>query len=92
MHVSVTPEKSIEIDDDIVEFIKQQGKDFRVSTTCYGALLLPTSYKPPKPSDLRVDVNGHKLYISRIQAQFIDRVDKSMLAKMDYSKLEKYLI
>ena len=92
MQVSVTPEKNIEIDDDIVEFIKQQGRDYRVSTTCSGAMILPTSYKPPKPSDLRVDVDGHRLYISRVQAQYIQRIDKSMLTKLDYSKLEKYLI
>ncbi len=92
MHVSVTPEKDIEIDEDIVEFIKKQGIDYRVSTTCSGAMILPTSYKPPKPSDLRVDVNGHKLYISRVQAQYINKIDKTMLTKLDYSKLEKYLI
>jgi hypothetical protein len=92
MHVSVTPDKDIEIDDDIVEFIKQQGMDYRVSTTCSGAMILPTSYKPPKPSDLRVDVNGHRLFISRVQAQYINKIDKSMLTKLDYSKLEKYLI
>ncbi len=92
MHVSVTPEKDIEIDEDIVEFIKKQGMDYRVSTTCSGAMILPTSYKPPKPSDLKVDVNGHKLYISRVQAQYINKIDKTMLTKLDYSKLEKYLI
>ena len=92
MQVSVTPEKSIEIDDAIVEFIKQQGRDYRVSTTCSGAMILPTSYKPPKPSDLRVDVDGHRLYISRVQAQYINKVDRSMLTKLDYSKLERYLI
>ena len=92
MHISVTPEKDIEIDEDIVEFIKKQGKDYRVSTTCSGAMILPTSYKPPKPSDLRVDVNGHRLYISRVQAQYITKVDITMLTKLDYSKLEKCLI
>lgn len=92
MHVSVTPEKDIEIDEDIVEFIKKQGMDYRVSTTCSGAMILPTSYKPPKPSDLKVDVNGHKLYISRVQAQYINKIDKTMLTRLDYSKLEKYLI
>ena len=92
MHVSVTPEKDIEIDADIMEFIKKQGGDYRVSTTCSGAMILPTSYKPPKPSDLRVDVDGHRLYISRVQAQYILKVDKSMLTKLDYSKLEKCLI
>ena len=92
MHVSVTSEKDIEIDDDIVEFIKKQGMDYRVSTTCSGAMILPTSYKPPRPSDLRVDVDGHRLYISRVQAQYIDKIDKTMLTKLDFSKLEKYLI
>lgn len=92
MHVSVTPEKDIEIDEDIVEFIKKQGMDYRVSTTCSGAMILPTSYKPPKPSDLRVDVDGHRLYISRVQAQYINKIDITMLTKLDYSKLEKYLI
>ena len=75
-----------------MEFIKKQGMDYRVSTTCSGAMILPTSYKPPKPSDLKVDVNGHKLYISRVQAQYINKIDKTMLTKLDYSKLEKYLI
>ena len=92
MHVSVTPEKDIEIDEDIVEFIKKQGRDYRVSTTCSGAMILPTSYKSPKPSDLRVDVDGHRLYISRVQAQYINKIDKTMLTKLDYSKLEKCLI
>lgn len=92
MHVSVTPDKDIEIDEDIVEFIKKQGRDYRVSTTCSGAMILPTSYKPPKPSDLRVDVDGHRLYISRVQAQYINKIDITMLTKLDYSKLEKYLI
>ena len=91
MHVSVTPDKSIEIDEDIIEFIKKQARDFRVSTTCWGPTLLPTNYKPPKPSDLSIQVDGYMLYISRVQAQFIKKVDKSMLAKIEYSKLEKHL-
>lgn len=89
MNVPVTPDRSIIIDDDIIEFIKKQAQDYRVSTSCHGAILLPTSYKPPKPSDLSVQVNGHKLYISRIQAQYIDKIDKSMLTETDFSLMDK---
>lgn len=91
MNVPVTPDKSIVIDDDIIEFIKNQAQDYRVCTTCHGATLLPTSYKPPKPSDLSVQVNGHTLYISRVQAQYIHKVDRSMLTQTDFSELERLI-
>jgi hypothetical protein len=89
MEVQVSPEKSIEIDDDIVEFIKKQGQDYRVCTSCFGAEILPITMKSPKLSDIRVKIGNNILYISKVQASYIKKVDKSMLRGSDLSEIEK---
>lgn len=67
------------MDSEVIEHIRRSGKDFRVSTDCAGPVLLPTDLKPPKDSDLRVQVGKNTLYISRIQARYIVRVTMDML-------------
>ncbi len=89
MEVQVSPEKSIEIDDEIVEFIKKQGHDYRVCTSCFGAEILPITMKSPKLSDIRVKIGNNILYISKVQASYIKKVDKSMLRSSDLSEIEK---
>ncbi|MCU0860775.1 MAG: hypothetical protein MUE65_00455 [Methanomassiliicoccales archaeon] len=69
----------IEIDDEVIEYIRKTGKDYRVSTDCSGPVILPTDMKPPKESDLKVKVGNNTLYISRIQARYIDRVSMDMM-------------
>lgn len=69
----------IEIDDEVIEYIRKTGKDYRVSTDCSGPVILPTEMKPPKESDLKVKVGDNTLYISRIQARYIDRVSMDMM-------------
>ena len=67
------------MDQQVLDFIRKEGKDYRVSTDCSGPVLLPTDVKPPKSSDLRVPVGEHTLFISRVQARYIDRVTMDML-------------
>lgn len=69
----------IEIDDEVIEYIRKTGRDYRVSTDCSGPVILPTDMKPPKESDLKVKVGDNTLYISRIQARYIDRVSMDMM-------------
>ncbi|HUL40230.1 MAG TPA: hypothetical protein VLU38_08060 [Methanomassiliicoccales archaeon] len=69
----------IEVDPEVIEYIKRCHKDFRVSTDCSGPVILPTEIKPPKDSDLQVQVGENTLYVSRIQARYIDRVTMDML-------------
>jgi hypothetical protein len=69
----------IVIDREVIEYIKKSGKDFRVSTDCSGPVILPTDIKPPKDTDLQVEAGKNTLFISRIQARYINRVTMDML-------------
>ena len=71
--------KGIEVDQAVIEHIRHSGKDFRVCTDCSGPVLMPTDLKPPKSSDLQVRVGLNTLFISRVQARYIDRVTMDML-------------
>jgi len=69
----------IEVDEAVVTYIKKQRKDFRVTTTCSGALILPTSISPPKETDISIRVGNNVLYVSIYQARWIKRIDRRML-------------
>ena len=69
----------IKVDQAVIDYIVKSGKDYRVSTDCSGPVLMPTDMKPSKESDLRVKAGEHTLYISRVQARYIDRVSMDML-------------
>jgi len=69
----------IEVDEAVATYIKKQRKDFRVTTTCSGALILPTSISPPKETDISIHVGNNVLYVSIYQARWIKRIDRRML-------------
>lgn len=71
----------IGIDKKVVDIIKKRQKDFRVCTTCEGAVILPVEAKPPKESDYKVDIEGNTLFISAVQAQYINKVTEDMFYK-----------
>jgi len=69
----------IEVEDAVAAYIKEQGKDFRVTTTCSGALILPISISPPKETDVAIRIGDNTLYVSIYQARWIRRIDRRML-------------
>jgi hypothetical protein len=71
--------EEIEVDEAVATYIKKQRKDFRVTTTCSGALILPTSISPPKETDISIRVGNNTLYVSIYQARWIRRIDRRML-------------
>jgi len=71
--------EEIEVDEAVATYIKKQRKDFRVTTTCSGALVLPTSISPPKETDIALRVGNNTLYVSIYQARWIKRIDRRML-------------
>lgn len=75
----------ITVDQEVVDFILRNERDYRVSTSCSGPVIVPTTVKPPKETDLKVKVGQNTLYISRVQARYIDRVTPDML---DESRME----
>lgn len=73
----------IQVDEDVKRYIESMGCDFRVCTACMGPALVPTKVKGPKESDIAIPVGSHTLYISRIQAMYIDKVTMDMLYNED---------
>ncbi len=69
----------ITVDDAVIDMIKAEDKDYRVCTACMGPALVPTTVKAPKDSDIKIPVGDHTLYISRVQAMYIDRVTIDMV-------------
>ena len=69
----------IAVDDAVIEMIKKEGCDYRVCTACMGPALVPVSVKAPKDSDIKIPAGDHTLYISRVQAMYIDRVTMDMV-------------
>lgn len=69
----------ITVDDDVKQMIMEQGCDYRVCTACMGPALVKTEVKPPKSTDIAIPIGDNTLYVSRVQAQYIDRVTMDML-------------
>lgn len=73
------PSRGIYITEDVRSYILERKRDFRVSTSCSGPILLPTSVKPPKATDLQVPVDEYTVYISRYQARHIESIHRGMI-------------
>ncbi|MGZ8889207.1 MAG: hypothetical protein ACXW1D_06670 [Halobacteriota archaeon] len=71
--------EEIEVEEAVAAYIKDQGKDFRVTTTCSGALILPISISPPKETDVSIRIGENTLYVSIYQARWLKRIDRRML-------------
>ncbi len=71
------------VDEDVKQMIMREKQDYRICTACMGPALVSTLVKPPKPSDLKIQIGDNFLYISRTQAPYIDRVSMDMLYDED---------
>lgn len=71
--------KALEIDREVYEFIKARKRDYRVCTSCDGAVILPVEIKPPKQSDYEIKIGENTLYVSEVQFKILRRIDSSML-------------
>ncbi len=71
--------KKFLITPEVVKYILEQKRDYRVCTSCGGPILMPIAIKKPKPNDIKVPVGDHILYVSATQARYIDVIDDSML-------------
>ena len=69
----------IEVDDAVKEMVLREKHDFRVCTACLGPALVSTEVKPYKESDVKLPVGDYTIYVSRIQAPYIERITMDML-------------
>jgi hypothetical protein len=73
-------QRNLDIDPEVKAFILKRKGDFRVCTTCGGPVIVPVEMKGPKDSDIVMQVGTNKLYISKVQARYLRRIEKHMLA------------
>ncbi|KLK87697.1 hypothetical protein SZ63_08675 [Methanoculleus sediminis] len=71
--------RGIYVTEDVRSYVLQRKRDFRVSTSCSGPILLPVSVKPPKATDLQVPIGDFTVYISKYQARYIDSIHRGMI-------------
>lgn len=76
---SHSSDHAIFVTEDVRTYILSRKRDFRVSTSCSGPILLPTSVKPAKMTDLVVSVGDYTVYISKYQARYLDTIHKGMI-------------
>jgi hypothetical protein len=69
-----------DVDPEVTAFISERKGDFRLCTTCGGPVIVPVEMKGPKDSDIVMQMGPNKLYISRVQAHYLRRIEKRMLA------------
>lgn len=74
----------IEVDDGLLELLKKEPFEYRVSTDCCGPVILPIEIKPPKEDDYIVDLGGKSLYISSVQALWLRRLTLDMFRASCY--------
>lgn len=87
--INDTPE--IIVDDDVRAYIQERGCDFRVCTSCGGPILLPTSIKNPKSTDIPIIIGDYMLYVSRYQVKWIQTITMKMVPRyFSYGQSDEY--
>ena len=71
------------MDDAVKEMIIKEGQDYRVCTACSGPALVPITMKMPKESDIKIPIGDNFLYVSRVQASYINHVSIDMVYDPD---------
>jgi len=78
----MTPEFTI--DEKVRAYIRKSGKDFRLSTSPEGPVLTPLDEDDdtyPKPSDLKILIGSNVLYVSKLQAKYIQKIEWPMVER-----------
>jgi hypothetical protein len=69
------------IDEKVRAYIRKNEQDFRLSTSPEGPVLLPLGNTSPKPSDLKILIGSNVLYVSKLQAKYIKKIDWPMVER-----------
>jgi hypothetical protein len=72
---------SFSIDEKVRAYIRKSGQDFRLSTSPDGPVLLPLGEVSPKSSDMKILVGSSVLYVSKLQAKYIKKIDWPMVER-----------
>ena len=75
------PKNHIKVSEEVKEYVLEKKRNFRICTSCGGPILLSTSVKPPKSTDIEIYVGDYIIYISMYQARFMDSINMDMVPK-----------
>jgi hypothetical protein len=74
-------EQPFKIDPKMDEYIRKGSKDLRIATTCEGPLIFPIELSLPKPTDILMVLGERRLYVSAVQAPYINVISTRMLPR-----------
>jgi hypothetical protein len=83
----IIPEFAIE--EKVRAYIRKNQQDFRLATSPEGPVLMPLGETTPKPSDLQILIGSNILYISKLQAKYIKKVDWPMVERFLNKKFKQ---
>jgi hypothetical protein len=69
------------IDEKVRAYIRKSGQDFRLSTSPEGPVLIPIGDDSPKPSDMKILIGSNVLYVSKLQAKYIKKIEWTMVER-----------
>jgi hypothetical protein len=70
------------VTEEVREYVRSRPCDQRLCTSCGGAILLPVTHKPPKPSDYRITIEERTIFVSRFQARYIRTIHAGMIPRV----------
>lgn len=73
--------QAFSIDEKVRAYIRKSGQDFRLSTSPEGPVLLPLGNDTPKPSDIKILIGSNVLYVSKLQAKYIKKIEWPMVER-----------
>ena len=72
---------SFAIDEKVRAYIRKSGQDFRLCTSPTGPVLIPLDKVTPKPSDIKILIGSNVLYVSKLQAKYIKKIEWAMVER-----------
>lgn len=69
----------IKVSDEVKDYVLEKKRNFRICTSCGGPILLSTSVKAPKSTDIEIYVGDFIIYVSMYQARFMDNINMDMI-------------
>lgn len=75
-------QEKIIIENEVLDYIKKKGGDFRICTSCEGPTLVPLEVSPKKDTDIVMNIGRQKLFVSWHQYNLgLRRITKDMIER-----------
>ncbi len=77
-----TIREEIKVDQEVIDYIKKNGGDFRVCTSCGGPALVQADKDNIKDTDIVIPIGGQRLFISGSQYNWgLRKITKNVIGR-----------